>query len=146
MLHRGLFASSEVEMHFPSSTFVLTGAWANQHNSRQGCNLDELTNQSEPTHDLASAQGTRIMRKRARIVTGVFEAWHSHVGAKRCYGSKISKGGFIKVMIGIAEQQESVIRQCAFLMAERGERVYHVIQRSSRRFQGYTHAIEESKV
>jgi hypothetical protein len=86
------------------------------------------------------------MRKFARIATGVFEAWHNHVGAKRCYGSKISKGGFIKVTIGTVEQQESVIRQCAFLMGERGRRVYHVIQRSSRRFQGYTHAIEESKV
>jgi hypothetical protein len=41
------------------------------------------------------------MRKFARIATGVFEARHSHVGAKRCYGSKISKGGFIKVTIGI---------------------------------------------
>jgi hypothetical protein len=26
----------------------------NQHNSRQGCNLDELINQSELTHDLAT--------------------------------------------------------------------------------------------
>jgi hypothetical protein len=50
------------------------------------------------------------MRKLARITTGVFEARHSHVRAKRSYGSKISKGGFIKVTIGIAEQQESVIR------------------------------------
>jgi hypothetical protein len=44
------------------------------------------------------------MRKLVRIVTGVFEARHSHVRAKRCYGSKKSKGGFIKVTIGIAEQ------------------------------------------
>jgi hypothetical protein len=86
------------------------------------------------------------MRKFARIATGVFKARHSHVRAKRYYGSKISKGGFIKVTIGIAEQHESVIRQCAFLMGERCGRVYHVIQRSSMRFQGYTHAIEESKV
>jgi hypothetical protein len=49
-------------------------------------------------------------------------------------------------MIGIVEQQESVIRQCAFLMGERDRRVYHVIQRSSMRLQGYTNAIEESKV
>jgi hypothetical protein len=49
------------------------------------------------------------MRKLARIVMGVFEARHNHVGAKRCYGYKISKGEFIKVTIGIAEQQESVI-------------------------------------
>jgi hypothetical protein len=86
------------------------------------------------------------MVKLARIATGVFEARHSHVGAKRCYGSKISNGGFIKVTIGIAEQQESVIRQCAFLIGKRGGRVYHVIQKSSRRFQGNTHTIEESKL
>jgi hypothetical protein len=42
-----------------------------------------------------------IMGKLARIATGVFGAQHSHVGAKRGYGSKISKGGFIKVTIGI---------------------------------------------
>jgi hypothetical protein len=30
-------------------------------------------------------------------------------GAKRCYRFKISKCGFIKVMIDIAEKQESVI-------------------------------------
>jgi hypothetical protein len=74
------------------------------------------------------------MRKFARIATGVFEARHSYVEAKRCYGSKISKGEFIKVTIGIAEQYESLIQQCAFLIGERGVRVYHVIQRSSRRF------------
>jgi hypothetical protein len=43
------------------------------------------------------------MRKLARMATGVFEARHSHVGAKRCYWSKMSKGGFINVMIGIVE-------------------------------------------
>jgi hypothetical protein len=34
---------------------------------------------------------------------GAFEAWHSHVGVRRCYGSKISKSGFIKVTIGLTE-------------------------------------------
>jgi hypothetical protein len=43
------------------------------------------------------------MRKLARMATGVFEARHSHVGAKRCYWSKRNKGGFINVMIGMAE-------------------------------------------
>jgi hypothetical protein len=37
------------------------------------------------------------MGKLARIVTCVFGVWPSHVGAKRCYGSKISNGGFITV-------------------------------------------------
>jgi hypothetical protein len=44
-----------------------------------------------------------VMKKLARIATGVFEARHSHVWAKRCYGSKISKGELINVTIGIAE-------------------------------------------
>jgi hypothetical protein len=38
-----------------------------------------------------------VMGKLARIAMGVFGARHSHVGVRRCYGSKISKGGFIKV-------------------------------------------------
>jgi hypothetical protein len=42
-----------------------------------------------------------IMGKLARIVMGDFGAGHSHVGVKRCYGSKISKGGFIKVTSGL---------------------------------------------
>jgi hypothetical protein len=46
------------------------------------------------------------MRKIGRIATGVFEARHIHVGAKRCYGSKISKGGFIKVTICLMEPWE----------------------------------------
>jgi hypothetical protein len=41
------------------------------------------------------------MRKLVRIVMSVFEARHNPVGAKRYYGSKISKGGFIKVTSGI---------------------------------------------
>jgi hypothetical protein len=44
-----------------------------------------------------------VMGKLARIVMGVFEAQHSHVSAKRCYMPKISKGGFIKVTIGLTE-------------------------------------------
>jgi hypothetical protein len=41
------------------------------------------------------------MEKLARIVTDVFVARHSHVRVKRCYRSKISKGGFIKVTSGL---------------------------------------------
>jgi hypothetical protein len=43
------------------------------------------------------------MRKLARIATGVFGSWHSHVEVKKCYGSKISKSGFIKAMSGLME-------------------------------------------
>jgi hypothetical protein len=44
-----------------------------------------------------------VMRKLARIVMGVFEAWPSHIEAKRCYKSKMSKGGFIKVIVSLTE-------------------------------------------
>jgi hypothetical protein len=59
MLHKGLFANSEEGCDFHLATFVLRSAWMNQNNSRQGCSLDELTNQLKLTRDLASAQGTR---------------------------------------------------------------------------------------
>jgi hypothetical protein len=35
------------------------------------------------------------------MTTSVFEARHNPVGAKRCYGSKISKDDLIKVMSGL---------------------------------------------
>jgi hypothetical protein len=38
---------------FCLGTYVLRSAWVNRHNSRQGCNLKELINQSELTHGLA---------------------------------------------------------------------------------------------
>jgi hypothetical protein len=34
---------------------------------------------------------------------GVFGAWHSHVWARRCYGSRINKDRLIEVMIGLVE-------------------------------------------
>jgi hypothetical protein len=43
------------------------------------------------------------MEKLARIVTGVFGARHSNVRVRRCYRSKISKGGFIKVTISLTK-------------------------------------------
>jgi hypothetical protein len=85
----------------------------NRHNSRQGCNLDKLNNQSEPTHGLASPMEQGVMGKLARIVTGVFRARRSHVGAKRCYGSKISKDGFIKVTMSLTELMGGATRSSA---------------------------------
>jgi hypothetical protein len=43
------------------------------------------------------------MGKLARITTGVFEARHSHIQARKGYGSKIRKNELIKVKIGIME-------------------------------------------
>jgi hypothetical protein len=73
----------------------------NRHNSRQGCNSDKLVTQSEPTCDIALAQGMRGHEKTCYHCDGAFGARHSHVRVKRCYGSKIRNGGFIKVTSGL---------------------------------------------
>jgi hypothetical protein len=39
---------------FHLAKFVLRGVWLNRNNSRQGCNLEELINQSDLAHDLVS--------------------------------------------------------------------------------------------
>jgi hypothetical protein len=44
-----------------------------------------------------------VVGKLARIATGVFGAWHSHVWARSATISKICKGELIKVTIGITE-------------------------------------------
>jgi hypothetical protein len=77
------------------------------------------------------------MRKLARIAMGVFEARHSHVGAKRFYGSKISKGGFIKVMIGLTEPMRKGDTVRCLLVSQRSGKIYNVVQRSSRQLQRY---------
>jgi hypothetical protein len=43
------------------------------------------------------------MGKLASIAAGVFYARRSHVEAKECYGSRISRGKLIKVAIGLVE-------------------------------------------
>jgi hypothetical protein len=75
------------------------------------------------------------MRKLARIATGVFEARHSHVGAKRCYGSKISKGGFINVTIDLTKLMRKGDRVRCLLVCQRSGKIYNMVQRSSRRLQ-----------
>jgi hypothetical protein len=73
------------------------------------------------------------MRKLARIATGVFEARHSHVGTKRCYGSKISMGWFIKVTIDLTEPMRKGDTVRGLLVSQRSRKIYSVVQRSSRR-------------
>jgi hypothetical protein len=77
------------------------------------------------------------MRKLVRIATGVFEERHSHVGAKRCYGYKISKGGFIKVTIGLTEPMRKGDTVRCPLVSQRSGKIYIVVQRSLRCLQGY---------
>jgi hypothetical protein len=86
------------------------------------------------------------MGKLARIVTDVFGVRHSNAGVRRCYGSAISKGGFIKVTISLTEPMRMGDTIRCHSNGRKGREGYHVIQRSSRRLHGYTHAIEESKV
>jgi hypothetical protein len=50
----GPFANFDEEMQFSSCNFCLKKRLGELHNSRQGCNLDELNNQSEPTRSLVS--------------------------------------------------------------------------------------------
>jgi hypothetical protein len=59
---------------------------------------------------------------------------------------RISKGRFIKVTIGLTEPMRMGDMIRCLSNGRKGREGYHVIQRSSSRIQGYTHAIEESKV
>jgi hypothetical protein len=77
------------------------------------------------------------MEKLAMITTGVFEAQHSHVGAKSCYGSKISKGGFIKVTIDLTEPMRKGDTVRCLLVSQWSEKICNMVQRSSRRLKGY---------
>jgi hypothetical protein len=77
------------------------------------------------------------MRKLARIAMGVFEARHSYVRAKRCYGSKISKSEFIKVTIGLTEPMRKGDMVRCLLVSQRSGMIYNVVPRSSRWLQGY---------
>jgi hypothetical protein len=77
------------------------------------------------------------MGKLARIATVVFEARHSQVGAKGCYGSTISKGGFVKVTIGLTEPMRKGEMVRCLLVSQRSGKIYNEVQTSSRRFQGY---------
>jgi hypothetical protein len=53
------------EHAFHHANFILRNAWMNRHNSRQDYNLEELTNQSKLTHDLASTQEIRVIGRLA---------------------------------------------------------------------------------
>jgi hypothetical protein len=83
MLHKGLFLQiPRRKCAFYIATFVLRNVWTSRHNSRQDCNLDKLNNQSERIHGLDSHKEVWVMRKLARIATGVFQVQDSHVWAK----------------------------------------------------------------
>jgi hypothetical protein len=101
MLHMGLFTDSDKETHFPSCKFCLKRRLGEPAEFKTRLQFGRAYQPVRTNPWLNFTQGTRVMTKPARIVTCVFGAWPSDVGAKRCYGSKISKGGFIKVMSGL---------------------------------------------
>jgi hypothetical protein len=49
-------------------------------------------------------------------------------------------------MIGLAESMREGDTIKCLLMSQRSEKIYNGIEKTSRRFQGYTHAIQDSKV
>jgi hypothetical protein len=102
MWHMCLFVDSEKEMHFPSCNFCLKmrlgepaqiKTWLQFGWPQQPVRTNPRVSFTPMEQD--------IMGKLARIVMNVFGAWHSHIEVKRCYGSKITKGGFIKVTSGL---------------------------------------------
>jgi hypothetical protein len=104
MIHMDLFVDSTKGMRFPSCNFCLKKRLGEPAQFKTRLQFERAYQPVKTNPQLSFTQGTRVMRKLARSVTCVFGAWPSHVGANRCYGSKISKGVFIKVTIGIAEQ------------------------------------------
>jgi hypothetical protein len=101
MLHMGLFTSSEEKMRFSSCNFCIKKRLDEPAQFKTRLQFGQAQ-QPVRTNPLLSftpmEQG--IMGKLARIAMGVFGARHSHVGVRRCYGSKISKGGFVRVTSG----------------------------------------------
>jgi hypothetical protein len=87
---------------FYLATFVLRGAWANWHHSRSGYNLDELTNQLEPTRNLASH-----IRNKASQESLLELWWCLWSTAQPCQARNVmvpnNKDNLFKVRIGLVE-------------------------------------------
>jgi hypothetical protein len=102
MWYRGLFIVSKKEMHFLSCNFCLMMRLGEPAQIKTGLQFGRAQQPVRTNPRLSfTPMEQGIMGRLARIVTGVFEAGHSHVRVKRCYRSKISKGGFIKVTSGL---------------------------------------------
>jgi hypothetical protein len=114
---------------FHLATFILRSGWMNQHNSRYGYNLDELTNQSDLTQDLASTQGIRVIGKLASTTAVPFRAEMTMFRPRSVTSLKIHMGKIIKVTIGLAEPMKEGDTIRCLLMSQRSERIYNVAQR-----------------
>jgi hypothetical protein len=139
MLHRGLFIYSEKKMRFSSYNFCLKRRLGEPTQFKIRLQFERARQPIRINSGLSfppKEQG--VMEKLVRIAMGVFGAWHSHVWVMRCYGSKISKGGFINVTIGLTEPIRIGDTIGCLSNGRRGGRVYHVIRMSSRCLQGYT--------
>jgi hypothetical protein len=77
-------------------------------------------------------------------VVGVFQTRHSHVEAKKCYGSKINKDELIKVMIDLAESMREGDTIRCHLRIQRSGRIYNVIS-THFRIQRYKLLVENNE-
>jgi hypothetical protein len=102
MWHMGLFTDFKKEMHFLSCNFCLKMRLGEPAQIKIRLQFGWAQQPVKTNLRLSfTPMEQGVMGKLARIVTGVFGAGHSCVRVKRCYRSKISKGGFIKVTSGL---------------------------------------------
>jgi hypothetical protein len=120
MLHKGLLSQILRRKYtFHLATFVLRSAWANRHNSSQGCNLDKLINQPELTRGLAShtrIQGHRkaclsLRHMSSRLEIALFRQ-------ERAMCPKRARVSLSKKRFGITKWWESIRSSCAFKLAD----------------------------
>jgi hypothetical protein len=118
---------------FHLATFILRSTWMNRHNSRQGCNLDELINQSEQTHGLAShTQEIRVMGRLASTMAVSFRHEMAMFRSRSVTGLKMHRSKLIKVTIGLAKpKKEGDMPRYLLMSQERKD-----LQCDSKEFQG----------
>jgi hypothetical protein len=107
-------------MHFPSCNFCLKrclGEPAPFKIKLQFRRAQQPVRTNPQLNFTPKEQG--VLGKLDRTVTGVFGARHSNVGVRGCYGSKISKGGFIKVTIGLTEPMRKGDTDRCLLVSQR---------------------------
>jgi hypothetical protein len=130
MLHMSLFANSEKEMRFPSYNFYLMKRLDEPVQFKTRLQFGRAHQPAGTNPWLTfNTMNLGVHGELVGIATGVFQAWNSHAQARKGYGSEISKGKLIKVMIGLAEPlREGDTIQC-LLMGQRSSRIHKLIQR-----------------
>jgi hypothetical protein len=123
------FANFDEEMHIPSCNFCLKKRPDElaQFKTRLQFGRAHQPVRTNPWLSFVHKE-LWVMWKLSSIAVGVIQVWHSHVEAKKCYGSKITKDKLIKVMIGLAKWWESIIRSRDFSIGQMSWRIQKVIQ------------------